>query len=132
MKKCPGCNEVKDLSNFYDDKKRKNKSAYCKSCFRNRLRKDYQNRKKYHLDRTANFRKAIRLEIDNIKSEQGCLVCGESESSCLDFHHKDHKTKTATVSKLVTHKSRAGALKEIEKCIVLCSNCHRKFHAGLF
>jgi hypothetical protein len=60
----------------------------------------------------------------------GCVKCGEMEPVCLDFHHinPEHKSKevnamyTASVEKLVA---------EIAKCAVICSNCHRKLHAGL-
>jgi hypothetical protein len=72
-------------------------------------------------------RKALR---DRMK-ECGCLICGEKEKCCLDFHHAGSEKKD-TVSNLA---SAWGSLEsyraEMEKCIVLCSNCHRKVHVGL-
>jgi len=49
---------------------------------------------------------------------------------CLDFHHKDPNEKDFTIGKY-RNKSKENLLKEIEKCVCVCSNCHRKIHAGI-
>ena len=59
-----------------------------------------------------------------------CIICGESEPVCLDFHHKNPSEKEFTIGKHQT-RSKERLLKEIEKCVCLCSNCHRKVHAGI-
>lgn len=70
--------------------------------------------------------------VRKLKETVGCLVCGESESICLDFHHLDSSNKSATISSMLeTHKPLKDILNEIKKCVILCSNCHRKLHAGL-
>jgi len=46
----------------------------------------------------------------------------------LDFHHIDPSNKIDTVAKLNTHSSMEATWEEVEKCICLCSNCHREFH----
>lgn len=61
-----------------------------------------------------------------------CLKCGESDNSCLDFHHLDPDVKEEPVSHLLrSNRSTKVIIAEINKCIVLCANCHRKFHAGV-
>ena len=55
------------------------------------------------------------------------MGCGENHISCLEFHHLDPTVKEGAVSNLI-RVSFERALKEIEKCIVLCSNCHKKEH----
>lgn len=56
--------------------------------------------------------------------------CGENHPACMDFHHRDPSTKTASVSNLVRCGSSKARIKaEIAKCDVMCANCHRKFHA---
>lgn len=60
----------------------------------------------------------------------GCVMCGYNEcSAALDFHHVDGKNETIS-----TLKGLRGIKREIEKhpIIVLCANCHRELHAGLF
>jgi hypothetical protein len=58
----------------------------------------------------------------------GCIVCGEKDVACLDFHHRNGKTDKlghiGTFRKFGTER----LLAEIAKCDVLCSNCHRRHH----
>jgi hypothetical protein len=54
-------------------------------------------------------------------------MCGEKHPAALDFHHTDPSTKKASVGSL-NMDSIAAINAEIAKCIVLCSNCHRKLH----
>lgn len=61
-----------------------------------------------------------------------CKLCGESESCCLEFHHTDNN-KEGNISQLITNNGWSwNAVKlEIDKCVVVCANCHRKIHAGI-
>jgi hypothetical protein len=65
------------------------------------------------------------------RQTQKCLCCGESESSCLDLHHLDPHEKEGVISDKVRQWKWERVWFEIQKCIVLCSNCHRKYHAGV-
>ena len=57
----------------------------------------------------------------------GCVVCGEKDVCCLDFHHLYNKSfNLASAREVSTERIK----EEIKKCIVLCANCHRKLHAG--
>lgn len=65
-----------------------------------------------------------------LKSILCCSECGENRSACLDFHHIDRSTKSYTIAHMITRKfSWEKILEEIDKCIVLCANCHRVLHA---
>lgn len=66
--------------------------------------------------------------LNSIKTP--CIVCGETEPVCIDFHHINPVDKEFTIGK---HRSRSKEwlLQEISKCVCLCANCHRKVHAGL-
>lgn len=58
-----------------------------------------------------------------------CKTCGENHPACLEFHHLDPENKDNDIAYMVnTGYSIARILREIEKCVVLCSNCHRKLH----
>lgn len=71
-------------------------------------------------------------EFREWKREQGCYICDESEPVCLDMHHLDPSEKEDTVSNLIAKGySKESWLKEANKCIVVCSNCHRKIHANI-
>jgi hypothetical protein len=56
-----------------------------------------------------------------------CKYCEESRYPCLDFHHRDSDKKLATIAQ-VRHWSREKLQTEIEKCDVVCANCHRWHH----
>lgn len=64
------------------------------------------------------------------KSTQKCAKCGESHPAVLHFHHIDPSTKKYNVSHLVQLKScTIKKLKEeLANCMVLCHNCHSKYH----
>jgi Fe-S-cluster-containing hydrogenase component 2 len=71
-----------------------------------------------------------RAILNSLKSERGCYFCHETTAVCLDFHHRDMAEKEFTVSKHF-HRPISVLLQEIEKCEVVCANCHRKLHAGI-
>ena len=71
----------------------------------------------------ANLRnKDIKNFLAKYKMESGCIDCGyKGHHSALDF---DHITGRKDINVCFT-KSISQAKKEIEKCEVVCSNCHR-------
>jgi hypothetical protein len=64
----------------------------------------------------------------SIKSQSGCIKCGENDIRCLDFHHRDTNEKDSNVSRMLVMYGKQRILKEMEKCDILCANCHRKEH----
>jgi hypothetical protein len=85
--------------------------------------------KKQYVNQRIVARRAV---VDEIKRDTGCVVCGEREPVCIDFHHIDPATKTAGVAKLLRdNRSLEMILEEIRKCIAVCANCHRKIEAGI-
>jgi len=81
------------------------------------------------LRRNQDRRKALRAWMREFLKDKSCLKCKENDRRCLDFHHKDAKTKKAAVARLICDmRSKKMILEEIKKCIILCSNCHRKHH----
>jgi hypothetical protein len=58
-----------------------------------------------------------------------CNSCDVSHPACLQFHHIDSNNKYKDVGNLVYRVTKIDQLKrEIDKCEVLCSNCHAKYH----
>jgi hypothetical protein len=77
-------------------------------------------------------RDAIAKWYKEYKSKLKCEICGENSTVCLDFHHRDRKTKDLSVANFRQRGWSAERIKtELDKCIVVCSNCHRKIHAGI-
>ena len=134
LKTCPKCKTEKLLNAFARNKtKFDGHSTTCKSCHatynkewyaknRNDRRKAIIARRNRQTQQNKEYVKSVKL---------ACLKCGESAYECLDFHHIDSTQKEHNITTLI----RSGATietckKEINKCIVLCANCHRKYHAG--
>lgn len=129
MKKCSKCKKELDEINFSKDCSRHDGlSNKCKDCQRKMTRKHYLKNKNVYKNRQR-IRKLEHLEILNkIKEDSGCVICGESRVICLDFHHKNKNDKNFTISSNLG-KSIDELLNEVEKCIVVCANCHRIIHS---
>ena len=67
------------------------------------------------------------IGLMNIKKTLSC-TCGENHPACLEFHHIDPSIKEFEISGAVRLYGKEKIMNEIAKCIVLCSNCHRKRH----
>ncbi|HSW89297.1 MAG TPA: hypothetical protein VLH19_00290 [Patescibacteria group bacterium] len=77
-------------------------------------------------------RDKIAAWLKEYRSTLSCEICGESTTACLDFHHRNKETKIISVSMFWQKGWGIERIKtEIDKCIVVCANCHRKIHAGL-
>ena len=95
------------------------------------IRAHYYKNKKSYLSRSARRRKEKFKWFYLITKGIFCSICKESSRCCLDFHHVDPKTKIDTVAMTVReNRSSERILNEMMKCAVVCSNCHRKIHAG--
>jgi predicted HNH restriction endonuclease len=60
-----------------------------------------------------------------------CSICGyDKAKECLAFHHLDPSTKEFTLSRSF-NRSWKSLQKELDKCILVCLNCHGEIHAGI-
>ena len=92
--------------------------------------KTYYEKNKSEVITKINARKKVaRAWFKAYKSDLVCKICKEDHPAALDFHHKNPKKTDKKVNELVSDghtKHRIQA--EIDKCEVLCANCHRKHH----
>ncbi len=73
--------------------------------------------------------RAVKQQAVDYKGGQ-CVVCGYARCiAALEFHHISEDGKDFNIS----HKclSFEKLMPELDKCILVCSNCHREIHAGL-
>jgi len=89
----------------------------------------YEKNKKRRIAINYAWRAKNKKEFISFKKTLKCNSCGEKDIRCLDFHHIDPSKKDFTVGAMHHFYSFKRIKKEIEKCEVLCSNCHRKFHS---
>jgi endonuclease I len=130
MKKCSRCKKEKSLDNFNKEKTTKDGlSTYCKNCRKNIRHKSYIKNKSSIISKQLEKRRASQDWVRQFKTK--CNQCGEAHPAVLDFHHlqnKEHSIGSLTNRNNLTNKIKKLIKLEIKKCIVLCSNCHRKLH----
>ncbi len=60
------------------------------------------------------------------------MICGYKRcSAALDFHHIDSKAKEFGLSANGLTRSWEKMKAELDKCVLICANCHREVHAGI-
>lgn len=133
MKKCGKCKQEKSKEAFSIRKAAKDGlQSRCKQCVKeyDKERHSKRENKDRKNQTTRERRKRYKAWIQAYKKRHGCLNCAENEPVCLDFHHKDDD-KEETIANTTSSWSLKRIKEEIKKRVVLCSNCHRKVHAGL-
>lgn len=119
---CSKCGKELPLNQFEKDR---NQCRDCRKAYRKERRKSHP---EIH---TAQALRRQQKQGEWLNSQKSaCIICGESEPVCIDFHHINPEEKEFTISK---HRNRSKEWLSIEitKCVCLCANCHRKVHAGL-
>lgn len=107
----------------YKDKNKRKEAA------KGYQKKYYNKHKKYYSTKARQREEQIQMEIESIKSLYGCKICGEKDYVVLDFHHQNPSKKEFNISSAVTAGWSFQRIKvEIQKCIVVCANCHRRLH----
>lgn len=119
-KRCTDCKIQKPITDFYKSKTHSfGVMCYCKNCFNKRVIKRWIQRK---------------IEAIQYKGSE-CKRCGlhliHSHYSVFEFHHVDHTQKDCDWSKLRL-KTKTTIKNELDKCLLLCANCHRIIHSEEF
>ena len=138
LRKCKDCeieaHSEEDLNLFAKSSQSKHgRHNHCKKCRSNYNKQFYrcnsEHRSKRHKKNRLNNKEKA-MEVFNNK----CRHCGigydGTNEVIFDFHHLAPETKDICPSKLLTRKWDT-IMKEIKKCIMLCSNCHRLEHKRL-
>jgi ferric iron reductase protein FhuF len=114
MKVCSDCKQLKSLDLFSPDRRRSdNKQSRCRPC-------GYSLKKEKRLE---NKQKAVQYK------GRKCNRCNLF-FECLDvydFHHRDPKQKEESLNKLM-NSNWDKIVPELDKCDLLCSNCHKLTH----
>ncbi len=87
--------------------------------------------RKTNYEYTKKRRKNIKILLVEYKGGK-CFCCSYDRCvNALGFHHIDPEQKNFNIG----HKGKTLAFEkmkeEVDKCVLLCSNCHRELHAGL-
>ena len=133
-KTCIKCGELKEDTEFYT------KKNTCKVCFIKQVntrhwanreaslaykKQNYAEHKEEYYQYSVNRRKELRIWLNTLKTGPCCDCGGYFPPVCYDFHHTDPKGKISTVALMFMRCSKTQILAEIEKCVLICANCHR-------
>ena len=138
--------KVKDGSTRVTNR-RMSKCKDCHTSFNSRYKDDRKEfSRKYYIDNIEHCKK--KSISWNIKYRQlwwdvaatvidlECEECGyDKHSAALDFHHITPEKKETSIHKIMsdlsptTDRNIEMFINELDKCVVLCSNCHREHHA---
>lgn len=113
---CPKCKTLKLYSEFYNKRSGAGSSTYCKPCSN---------------EQAITRQRAFKQNCVTYKGGS-CQICGYNKTNnALEFHHLDPLEKDYTVSKKKLYSFDENIKKELDKCILVCANCHREIHAGI-
>lgn len=131
MKVCTSCEKEKPEDQFNKRAAAPDGLSYrCRDCSKSGFKRHYQHNKATVIANNRARTQRVREMVHQYKAARCCERCDENDPVCLDFHHPGNKE--FSISNGI--KNGLGwdrILTEIEQCIILCSNCHRKEHASI-
>lgn len=129
VKKCSKCNLEKSLDSF-NKKSDRRLQPYCRDCDNAHAREYYKknrDRVKSQINSARKIRAAnLSKEIRELKESTPCTDCGINYPYyVMDFDHIRGK-KAGNISHMINSAVTKKVREEIEKCEIVCSNCHRQ------
>ena len=84
---------------------------------------------KRQAEKNRRFADNRRKWLVEFKRTLKCVRCNESHPATITFHHKDSSEKSFEIGNAIgLGVSLKRLIAEIEKCEVICANCHAKEH----
>lgn len=130
MRECATCHKLKDESEFnWRWKTLGIRHPTCRECHQKYRRNWYESHKEEHLENVYERKRKVieeaRQYVWKYLLAHPCAICGEKDPTVLEFDHLDEKKKDIALMAGQGY-SIAAIQKEINKCQVLCANCHRR------
>jgi hypothetical protein len=127
MRECTRCKDSKKETDFsWRNKMLGKRHTYCKSCQNKLSTKHYANNKSEYVSRALRHRDLNKLKLLEYLKVHPCTDCAESDPVVLEFDHVSNNKLTEVSRMLGNGISWPKVLKEIDKCEVVCSNCHKR------
>jgi hypothetical protein len=140
MKVCTKCKENLPILSYNIKKINKNGTpqyqSICIECNKIYQKEHYiQNKQKYSVkarEWEKEYKKNVYLVLMEI-AKDGCSKCQEKDFACLQFDHLEPSKKVNNISSMIRDtKNIELILEEVNKCVILCANCHAKKTAEQF
>ncbi len=113
---CPKCKKNKLLSEFYIRRGKEGGSVYCILC-----------------SNLESSERARRFKEKCVIYKGGkCEICEYNKYiGALQFHHLNPKEKDFALSSVKSHSFNETIKKELDKCKLVCANCHSEIHGSM-
>lgn len=131
MKRCSGCKRNLSTDLFGKNRaKYDGLNAYCKECRNSYMKTWYSNNRDIHGERTKKVKKVHKTILAQFVREaksKPCMDCGITYPYyVMDFDHRNPDEKVLTINQAQgLGWSISRIREEIDKCDLVCSNCHR-------
>lgn len=131
MKICDTCKIPKAYSEFNKNKSKKDGlNSICRECSGKRSRRYYKEKGEEHkknvVERNKKNRKVLQDYILMHFKSNFCKDCENSDVRVLEFDHLPEFKKSKDISRMISDSVSINTLqKEMDKCEVVCSNCHK-------
>jgi hypothetical protein len=131
LRRCGRCGELKPVSEYaWRRKKREQRDNMCRPCRSAYHREHYLANKQRYVDQARARKQVLRRErtsyLLDYFATHPCTDCGEGDPVVLEFDHLDADSKAFNISQGLSFRNWQSVLDEIEKCEVVCANCHRR------
>ena len=91
----------------------------------------YADRRQYIIQAVSKRRRVVKALAIEYKGGK-CQVCGyEKYQGALELHHLNPTEKEFSIGEQGYSRSWERIKKELDKCVLLCANCHREVSAGM-
>ncbi len=135
FKECAKCKTIKELDSFWKEKRRwDGLGSKCKDCANTAAKKRYHNNvgfaakdKKFAINRRREIKKQC---IEYLGNKCGrCDLEHEylKNTAIFQFHHRYPEEKDFAIAS-VGHRKFEKLKNELDKCLLLCANCHNLVH----
>lgn len=131
MKQCSICKNLKSVEDYNKNKTKKDGlNTMCKKCSRERSKRYYKENSEVHKvnvqKRNLKQKKVIYDFLLSHFAKNPCKDCGNDDVRVLEFDHlPEHKKEFDISLGLKNNYSKARMQGEIDKCDVVCANCHK-------
>jgi hypothetical protein len=127
--KCYRCGEVKPAEDFaWRRKAKEQRDTFCRPCRSAYGKEHYAANRERYIQQARIQKRQLRLErttyLLGYFDAHACVDCGQQDPIVLEFDHL--RDKSFSIGAALTCRGWQSILDEIEKCEVVCANCHRR------
>jgi hypothetical protein len=129
LAKCSRCGELKPVEDFFWRRRAKGqRDSLCRPCRSAYGKEHYAANRRRYIEQASVQKQWVRrqrtMALIEFFDTHPCVDCGERDPLVLEFDHLG--AKSFGIGQALAYRSWQSILEEMEKCEVVCANCHRR------